>query len=405
MKYDACTDEELIERLRQGETEITDYILEKYKPLVRKYANAMYLIGGETDDLIQEGMIGLFKAIRDFCLDKDSSFFHFAGWCIHRQLYSAIEASNRKKHQPLNSYLSFFEQGAEGSIGFTSSPEQLVIEQEVSRDLWNRVNSRLSPMEKQVLQFYLDGNNYMQIAGLMKKSPKSVDNALQRIRRKEGERMKFSKIGKHTIRCVISEQEIQDLGYTIEEIMSNGERTQEFMNQIFDMAEQSFETKFELGIKTVRADFMSDHTLALTFSEHPGSDEMMEHLKDIVNGLMNAIPQQKWAQINEARQNEENPDQVPVYATIVFADFDRLLRYAKNIMPPDLPTGQLYKYEDRYMLILTFSGMEEGSLRRLSNLTDEYAQDILVGAERKAFIQEHGICILKNDALQQLRQL
>ena len=74
MKYDACTDEELIERLRQGETEITDYILEKYKPLVRKYANAMYLIGGETDDLIQEGMIGLFKAIRDFCLDKDSSF-------------------------------------------------------------------------------------------------------------------------------------------------------------------------------------------------------------------------------------------------------------------------------------------------------------------------------------------
>ena len=96
--------------------------------------------------------------------------------------------------------------------------------------------------------------------------------------------MKFSKIGKHTIRCVISEQEIQDLGYTIEEIMSNGERTQEFMNQIFDMAEQSFETKFELGIKTVRADFMSDHTLALTFSEHPGSDEMMEHLKDIVNG-------------------------------------------------------------------------------------------------------------------------
>ena len=202
--------------------------------------------------------------------------------------------------------------------------------------------------------------------------------------------MKFSKIGKHTIRCVISEQEIQDLGYTIEEIMSNGERTQEFMNQIFDMAEQSFETKLELGIKTVRADFMSDHTLALTFSEHPGSDEMMEHLKDIVNGLMNAIPQQKWAQINEARQNEGNPDQVPVYDTI---------------MPPDLPMGQLYKYEDRYMLILTFSGMEEGSLRRLSNLTDEYAQDILVGAERKAFIQEHGICILKNDALQQLRQL
>ena len=82
MKYDACTDEELIERLRQGETEITDYILEKYKPLVRKYANAMYLIGGETDDLIQEGMIGLFKAIRDYDCGRDASFYTFADLCI-----------------------------------------------------------------------------------------------------------------------------------------------------------------------------------------------------------------------------------------------------------------------------------------------------------------------------------
>lgn len=217
--------------------------------------------------------------------------------------------------------------------------------------------------------------------------------------------MKFSKIGKHTIRCVISEQEILDLGYTIEEIMSNGERTQEFMNQIFDMAEQKFETKFELGIKTVRADFMSDHTLSLTFSEHPGSDEMMEHLKDIVNGLMNSIPQQKWAQINEARQNGSIEKPVNTYAAIVFSDFDTLLRYAKNIATQDLPPSQLYKYEDTYMLILTFSEMEERSLKRLSNVTDEYAQDILVGAERKAFIQEHGTCILKKDALQQLRQL
>ena len=98
--------------------------------------------------------------------------------------------------------------------------------------------------------------------------------------------MKFSRIGKHTIRCVISEDEITDLGYTMEEIMSNGERTQEFMNEIFDLAEQRFETKFELGVKTVRADFLPDHTLSLTFSEHPGSEGMMEHLKDIVNGLL-----------------------------------------------------------------------------------------------------------------------
>ena len=85
---------------------------------------------------------------------------------------------------------------------------------------------------------------------------------------------------------MISEDEITDLGYTMEEIMSNGERTQEFMNEIFDLAEQRFETKFELGVKTVRADFLPDHTLSLTFSEHPGSEGMMEHLKDIVNGLL-----------------------------------------------------------------------------------------------------------------------
>lgn len=184
MKYDTCSDEELIEALRQGETEITEYILEKYKPLVKNYANAMYLIGGETDDLIQEGMIGLFKAIRDYRMDRGSRFYHFASLCIHRQMYAAIEASNRKKHQPLNSYLSFSEQGAEGSIGFTSSPEQLVIEQEVARLLWDNVDSRLSPMEKQVLQSYLEGNDYVQIAQIMGKSPKSVDNALQRIRQK-----------------------------------------------------------------------------------------------------------------------------------------------------------------------------------------------------------------------------
>ena len=98
--------------------------------------------------------------------------------------------------------------------------------------------------------------------------------------------MEFSRIGEHTIKCVISEEEIYDLGFTMEEIMSNGERTQEFMNQIFDMAEQEFEMKFDFGVKTVRADFLSNHTLSLTFSEHPVSEGMMEHLKDIVNDLI-----------------------------------------------------------------------------------------------------------------------
>lgn len=190
MPYEAFSDEELIEKLRQGEDDITDYILEKYKPLVRKKTNAMYLIGGETEDLIQEGMIGLFKAIRDYKPDKDASFYHFAELCINRQLYSALEASNRKKHQPLNSYISLSEQehpdavAAELLIDKESGPEQTVIEQEVWEEYKKRLAQKLSRMENQVLQYYLDGNHYIQIAEMMGKSPKSIDNALQRIRQK-----------------------------------------------------------------------------------------------------------------------------------------------------------------------------------------------------------------------------
>lgn len=190
MPYEAFSDEELIEKLRQGEDDITDYILEKYKPLVRKKTNAMYLIGGETEDLIQEGMIGLFKAIRDYKPDKDASFYHFAELCINRQLYSALEASNRKKHQPLNSYISLSEQehpdavAAELLVDKESGPEQTVIEQEVWEEYKKHLAQKLSRMENQVLQYYLDGNHYIQIAEMMGKSPKSIDNALQRIRQK-----------------------------------------------------------------------------------------------------------------------------------------------------------------------------------------------------------------------------
>lgn len=118
--YTGCSDEELIAKLREKEMapygredEIQDYILSKYKPLVRRRANALYLIGGDTDDLIQEGMIGLFKAIRDFCPDKDSSFYYFARMCVERQMYTAIEASQRKKHAPLNSYISLYDDSDE----------------------------------------------------------------------------------------------------------------------------------------------------------------------------------------------------------------------------------------------------------------------------------------------------
>ena len=110
MSYNNFTDEELIEKLRAGDAEIADYIMEKYKPLVRKKSNAVYLIGGETEDLIQEGMIGLFKAVRDYNPEKSASFFSFAELCINRQIYSALEASNRKKHSPLNNYVSFSSQ-------------------------------------------------------------------------------------------------------------------------------------------------------------------------------------------------------------------------------------------------------------------------------------------------------
>lgn len=190
MPYEAFSDEELIEKLRQGENDITDYILEKYKPLVRKKTNAMYLIGGETEDLIQEGMIGLFRAIRDYRPDKDASFYHFAELCINRQLYSALEASNRKKHQPLNSYISLSDQDNQGAVAAEllvdqeRGPEQMVIEQELWEEYKKRLEQNLSKMENKVLQYYLDGNHYIQIAEIMGKSPKSIDNALQRIRQK-----------------------------------------------------------------------------------------------------------------------------------------------------------------------------------------------------------------------------
>lgn len=192
-EYEKQTDEELIELLRKGQSDITDYIMEKYKYLVRKRANAMFLIGGDTDDLIQEGMIGLFKAIRDYKMEKDVSFFHFADICITRQIYSAVEASQRKKHQPLNGYISLnSEAGAEGSNSFldlletfeNSNPEQMLIDRENVTAIRKKARESLSDMEWSVLEYYLQGLNYRQIAEYMEKEPKSIDNALQRIRGK-----------------------------------------------------------------------------------------------------------------------------------------------------------------------------------------------------------------------------
>ncbi len=191
-EYQNLSDEQLIERLRDGDDKIMDYILGKYKPLVLGKANAMYLIGGDTDDLIQEGMIGLFKAIRDYRADRESSFFHFAELCITRQLYSAVEASNRKKHAPLNSYVSLYSKMDEEGKSLAETlptdgmddPEEMVIEQENIELFWENVRKRLSPLERKVLDAYLTGLNYRQIAEQLGKSPKTIDNALSRIKSK-----------------------------------------------------------------------------------------------------------------------------------------------------------------------------------------------------------------------------
>lgn len=186
IQYDSYTDEELITRMHAGEEGISDYLMEKYKGLVRKKARAMYLIGGDTDDLIQEGMIGLFRAVRDYQPDRDASFQTFAGLCVDRQIYSAVQSSNRQKHMPLNSYISLSHEEEENSIRqlWAENPESIIIDRENTRILEQEIASLLSPMENKVLEYYLKGLGYVQIAREMGKSAKSVDNALQRIRTK-----------------------------------------------------------------------------------------------------------------------------------------------------------------------------------------------------------------------------
>ena len=191
-RYDQYSDEELIVRLREGETEISDYLMEKYKEFVRKKARAMFLIGGETDDLIQEGMIGLFKAVRDYAPDQNSSFYSFAKLCITRQLYSAITASRGKKHSPLNSYISLYETGADDQNPLIetveaegqNNPEELLISQEYATLIESRLEEALSDLESRVLYLHLRGTDYKTIAKLLDKSPKTIDNALQRIKNK-----------------------------------------------------------------------------------------------------------------------------------------------------------------------------------------------------------------------------
>ena len=195
-KYDRMTDEQLLCDYKNGNQEIMDYLMVKYKSMVRKKARAMYLLGGENEDLIQEGMIGLIKAVRDFDEAQKTSFSSFAELCVSRQMYSAIEASNRKKHLPLNSYVSLYkdsEQEGEGrslplidtiESSKENDPEVLYFGKEYTEAFAEQLKELLSPLENHVLYLHLMGTDYRTIAELLGKSPKSVDNALQRIKTK-----------------------------------------------------------------------------------------------------------------------------------------------------------------------------------------------------------------------------
>lgn len=185
--YSHLSDEDLILRLRNGETETENYLLEKYKALVRKNARVLYLDGGDKEDLLQEGMLGLFKAIRSFEPDRGASFFTYANQCIMNQMFSAVSSAKRKKHSILNESVPLSEiddASQEAAFIYADGPEAFILEQEAEAQLRSRIEKALSPMENKVLAQYLQGMNYREIAEQTGKSEKSIDNALQRIRRK-----------------------------------------------------------------------------------------------------------------------------------------------------------------------------------------------------------------------------
>ena len=195
-EYGNYSDEELIVRLRDGEERITEYLMNKYKNLVRRKARSMYILGADSDDLIQEGMIGLFKAVRDYDIGRDASFFTFAELCISRQMYTAVQAAKRQKHFPLNTYIpldagSTNQEGREESTLADRiadraglSPEELVLDKERVAYLEKTIETELSDFEKQVLDLYMTGMSYSQIAKVLGREEKATDNALQRLKSK-----------------------------------------------------------------------------------------------------------------------------------------------------------------------------------------------------------------------------
>lgn len=189
------TDEELVEAAKAGDSEAFRKLWERYRNFVRVKASSYFLAGGDTDDLIQEGNIGLYKAIRDYERSKSTSFRSFAELCVTRQIITAIKTASRQKHFPLNTYISFSHTPAGGETeaqtladslptGRTSDPVQQVISSEEVDSLTHCLRRLLSPLESEVLRYYLEGNSYETIAGRIGHDTKTVDNALQRVKRK-----------------------------------------------------------------------------------------------------------------------------------------------------------------------------------------------------------------------------
>ncbi len=190
--YIELADEELVKLSHDGDELALEYLIERYKYFVRSKARSYFLVGADHEDIIQEGMIGLYKAARDY--KEESSFRSFAELCITRQMITAIKTATRQKHIPLNSYVSLnkpaFDDDSERTVedallqDCASDPEELIINQENVSDIENKLNEMLSPLEKKVMVLYLEGKSYVEIGELLGRHTKSVDNALQRVKRK-----------------------------------------------------------------------------------------------------------------------------------------------------------------------------------------------------------------------------
>lgn len=192
--YDGLSDEQLVEAARDGDGLALDHILNKFKNLVRAKARSYFLIGADREDIVQEGMIGLYKAIRDYNRDKQASFRAFADLCITRQIITAIKTATRQKHLPLNSYVSLnkpvYDESSERELidvisgGHAFNPEEMFIGQEDYDNIENQIGKMLSSLEWDVLTSYLGGSTYQEIAYNLNRHVKSIDNALQRVKRK-----------------------------------------------------------------------------------------------------------------------------------------------------------------------------------------------------------------------------